>query len=99
MTPLVITFYTFNYDVNGNLTQRKGHWWSPHATNIGYDEMDRTKMVEQTGWNEGVYARDWQQYDSSSRLTAQWRQLEGDRGERYEYDAMRQLTRVDYNAR
>lgn len=90
-------WWTFAYDPNGNQTQRHTQHWGPGQV-YAYDELNRMTMVESRHAG-GAFARNWYQYDNLSRQTASWRQLQEDRGERFHYDDMGQLTRVDYNAR
>jgi len=90
-------FANFHYDANGNMTNREGVWGYTNETNFAYDALNRVTQTE-FGANGWIYARSHYQYDSLNRQVATWRDEQSSKGERFGYDAMGQLTSVQYNS-
>jgi RHS repeat-associated protein len=87
--------FHYTYDANGNMTDRQGQWFS-NGTSLSYDALNRITDNVQIAPNWNGHSH--HQYDSLSREVATWRQEQSNKGERFGYDAMGQLTSVAYNA-
>lgn len=97
----------YTYDLNGNLLKRRNQQIGDclnflDASGVNqYDALNRPGLIENTAGGNAWFARDHYQYDSNDRAQATWRDLPGQatsRGDRYSYDAIGQLTKVQYNA-
>jgi RHS repeat-associated protein len=91
-------YFEFTYDKNGNLTKRQNVWQGLDSTNFEYDNLNRVTLCEQTGANDVPFAASHYAYDSVGNLQYTWRNEEGNKGERFTYDADNQLKTVFYNA-
>jgi RHS repeat-associated protein len=95
-------WFNFSYDVADNMTKRQAVYGGVNdSTNVPtqyYDPLNRPTMWENTGSADNAYARSWQQYDSSGRMTATWRDEQGSKGDRFAYNVRNQLTNSSFDA-
>ncbi|MEY2510602.1 MAG: hypothetical protein QOE26_1365 [Verrucomicrobiota bacterium] len=93
---------TYSYDAAGNMIKRQdtrgGVNDSTNVPSSYYDGLNRPTMWEQTGASDVPFARSWYKYDTVGREVATWRDEEGNKGERFTYDATNQVTHVSYKA-
>ena len=89
--------FSYTYDVNGNVTQRLCNRFGS-STVAEYDQLARPTLWEHRDNGGVAFARSEYDYDLVSRQVATWRAFEGNKGERFGYDAFGQLTSAVYNA-
>lgn len=90
-------FATFEYDLNGNMTRRRGTWYYEHGTWFSYDQLNRPITIDH-GDQYQFFQHNHYQYDGLGRQVATWRDEQASKGERFYYSPTNQLTNVRYNA-
>jgi RHS repeat-associated protein len=90
-------FFKYSYDTSGNVTQRLGQRLHD-STVLTYDALNRPITCAQNGLNGAGFAQSHYDYDKLGNLKDTYRDEEGGKGERFNYDDLNQLTNAVYSA-